>query len=245
MKNYKMILQYDGTRYDGWQKQGNTANTIQQKLETLLSDLVKHSVEVFGSGRTDTGVHAYGQVANARLLWDKSEEELLWAINDRLPEDIAVLHVEEVPLRFHSRLNARSKRYCYRIWNSRRPPVFQRKTVFWCKEALDVEKMREASSCFLGRHDFKNFSSAKGKKSTVRTIYNIDILQQEEEIQISFHGDGFLYHMVRILTGTLIEVGEGNRTIESIAKVFQEGTRQDAGFTAPAKGLALMEVFYE
>lgn len=245
MKNYKMILQYDGSRYDGWQKQGNTGDTIQQKLETLLSDLVGHPVEVIGSGRTDAGVHAYGQVANAKLEWKKSEDELLWSINEKLPEDIAVLVVKEVPIRFHSRLNAQSKTYRYRIWNSKRPPVFERKTVFWCKEPLDIEKMKKASALLLGSHDFKNFSSSKGKKTTIRTIYRVDIFCKGEEVQIVYHGNGFLYHMVRILTGTLVEVGEGKRTVDSITEIFNAKNRDEAGFTAPAKGLALMEVFYE
>lgn len=245
MKNFKMILQYDGTRYDGWQKQGNTKHTIQQKLETILTQISGKKTEVFGSGRTDAGVHAHGQVANFHILWEKNAEQLLWAINEQLPEDIAVLSIEEVPERFHSRLNAKSKIYQYRIWNSKLPPVFERRTVFWCKEPLDLEKMKEAAVHLVGTHDYRNFSSTKKtKKSTVRTIYSIEIQQVEQEIQIEFHGNGFLYNMVRILTGTLIEVGEGKCPPSGILDIFKGDSRQLAGFTAPAKGLSLMKVFY-
>ncbi len=245
MKNYKIILSYDGGRYNGWQKQGNTENTIQEKLEGIVSALAGSPVEIYGSGRTDAGTHAYAQVANFHMEWNKTAASLMEAINERLPEDIAVRSMEEVNPRFHSRLSAKGKTYEYTIWNSKKPPVFWRKYVFWCPKPLDVEKMRQASQFFLGGHDFKSFCANKRmKKSTVRKIYEIQFTCAEEKITIAYRGNGFLYQMVRILTGTLIEVGEGKRSPQEIPSIFAALDREKAGFTAPAKGLALKEVFY-
>ncbi|MDD3395068.1 MAG: tRNA pseudouridine(38-40) synthase TruA [Anaerotignum sp.] len=246
MKNYKMILAYDGGRYNGWQKQGNTDNTIQEKLEGIISALAGCPIEVYGSGRTDAGTHAYGQVANFHMNWNGTAEELMDCINQKLTEDIAVLSLEVVNPRFHSRLSAKAKTYEYTIWNSKKPPVFERKVVFWCEKPLNVEKMREASQAFLGEHDFKSFCANKRlKKSTVRKIYEIEFLCTADKITISYHGNGFLYQMVRIITGTLIEVGEGKRKVEEIPSILAALDREKAGFTAPAKGLALKEVYYE
>ena len=245
MKNYKMLLAYDGGRYNGWQKQGNTENTIQEKLEGILSALAGCPIEVYGSGRTDAGTHAYGQVANFHMNWNGTEEKLMDAINEKLPEDIAVLSLDEVNPRFHSRLSAKAKTYEYTIWNSKKPPVFERKYVFWCEKPLNVEKMQEAAKAFLGEHDFKSFCANKRmKKSTVRKIYDIVFSSTEDKITIAFHGNGFLYQMVRILTGTLIEVGEGKREPREILAILAALDREKAGFTAPAKGLTLKKVFY-
>lgn len=246
MKNYKMILAYDGGRYNGWQKQGNTDNTIQEKLEKLLSKMGGEPIEVAGSGRTDAGTHAKGQVANFHMAWSGTEDELMEEINSHLPEDIAVLSLEEVGMRFHSRLSAKAKIYEYTIWNSPIPPVFDRKYVFWVPETLNLEAMQNAAKEFVGEFDFKSFCANKRmKKSTVRTIYNIDIRRDGHKIILSFHGNGFLYQMVRILTGTLIEVGEGKKTVADMSEILSAQNREVAGFTAPAKGLCLEEVFYE
>ncbi|KXL51685.1 tRNA pseudouridine synthase A [Anaerotignum neopropionicum] len=245
MRNYKMLLAYDGGRYNGWQKQGNTDNTIQEKLEGIVSALAGCPIEVYGSGRTDAGTHAYGQVANFHMNWEGTAEKLMDCINEKLPEDMAVLSLESVSPRFHSRLSAKGKIYEYTIWNSKKPPVFERKYVFWCEKPLHLEKMKEASQAFLGEHDFKSFCANKRmKKSTVRKIYEIQFLCTEDKITISYHGNGFLYQMVRILTGTLIEVGEGKRQPEEISAILAALDREKAGFTAPAKGLVLREVFY-
>lgn len=245
MKNYKAILAYDGGRYNGWQKQGNTENTIQGRLERVVSEIAGAETEVFGSGRTDAGTHATGQAINFHMDWPGTPEELLAALNSRLPEDIAGLSIEEVPPRFHSRLNAKAKTYAYTIWNSERPPVFLRKYAFWCKTPLDWEKMEEASQAFLGEHDFKSFCANKRmKKSTVRRIDRIEFRQEGEKTEILFTGNGFLYQMVRILTGTLVEVGEGKREPEDMAAILQAVNREAAGFTAPSHGLCLREVRY-
>jgi len=246
LKNYKMVLQYDGTRYQGWQKQESTGNTIQGKLETLLTKLAGCPIEVHGSGRTDAGVHAFGQVANFKMDTDKSAEELLEYINQYLPEDIAVLELTEVQERFHSRLNAKKKIYQYRVKNSSCPNVFTRRYVYPVPEKLDIEAMKAAAKKLCGEHDFQAFTSAKkGKKSTVRHVDNIKIERYEDEIRFTFSGTGFLYHMVRIMMGTLLCVGKGEMEVEQIPIILESKDRQQAGPLVPAKGLALMEVSYE
>lgn len=245
MRNFKMLLQYEGTRYQGWQKQTSTDNTIQGKLEVLLSKMCGQSVEVHGSGRTDAGVHARGQVANACLDTQMSAEEIRNYMNRYLPEDIAVLSVEEVSVRFHSRLHVKGKTYCYQIINSSLPHVFDRRYAWLLAERLDVNAMKTAAGYLTGTHDFAAFTSAKkGKKSTVRSIEEIRIEKQGEKLLIYFSGDGFLFHMVRIMTGTLIEVGTGKRKPEEIPEIIRSGKRQLAGPLAPALGLTLIEVRY-
>lgn len=246
MKNYKITLAYDGTRYNGWQKQGNTENTIQEKLERILKELSGQETEVFGSGRTDMGTHATGQVMNFHMDWKGSAESLLDAFNEKLPEDIAGLSIEEKEPRFHSRLSAKAKHYSYSIWKSKKAPVFERKYVFRCEDALDINAMKQAASAFIGEHDFKSFCANKRmKKSTVRTIYDIAFEETEDKLVLHFYGNGFLYQMVRILTGTLIEVGEGKRKPSEMESILQAGSREAAGFTAPSRGLFLREVYYE
>lgn len=245
MQNYKMVLAYDGTRYDGWQKQGNTGNTIQGRLEALLTRLDGQPVEVNGSGRTDAGVHAEGQAASFRLQkrWDC--EELRREINGYLPKDIVVLSVEPVDPRFHARLNAVSKIYRYRIGVSDVRNVFERPYIYDYGQPLDLAAMRKAAALLCGTHDFQSFcSSKKGRKSTVRTLSEIRIEEMRGEVVLTFYGDGFLYHMVRILTGTLIEVGSGMRTAAEMPAILEASDRKTAGALAPAEGLALMQVFY-
>ncbi len=187
-----MILQYDGTRYNGWQKQGNTDNTIQGKLETLLSRIAGEPVEIHGAGRTDAGVHAAGQVANAKFHTDLSDEELLQTINHYLPEDIEVTSLARMPERFHSRLNAVDKTYEYRIVIDGRKHVFERKYVYFPEAPLDVEKMKEASKAFIGTYDFRSFCANKRmKKSTVRTITGIDFCEKDGILIIFLYRNWF------------------------------------------------------
>lgn len=245
MRNFKMILQYEGTRYQGWQRQETSENTIQGKLETLLSKMCGHKVEVQGSGRTDAGVHAAGQVANAHLETDRSPQEILEYMNSYLPEDIAVVAVEEVGERFHSRLNAKGKTYCYRVINSPLPHVFERKFTYRVEERLNIEAMKAAAKLLCGTHDFAAFTSAKkSKKSTVRTVEEIWIEEWKDEIFFYFTGNGFLFHMVRILMGTLIEVGLGKREVFEMTEILASGKRERAGALVPAKGLTLLNVRY-
>lgn len=245
MKNYKMILQYEGARYQGWQRQVSTENTIQGKLEAILARLYGRKVEVQGAGRTDAGVHAYGQTANFHAKAGKTEREIMAYLNQYLPEDIAVISLTEVPERFHSRLNARGKVYRYRVLNSAVPHVFDRRYVYGVTEPLDIKAMEEAAGLLCGTHDFKAFTSAKrGKKTTVRTIKEIKVERAGDEIQFTFTGDGFLHHMVRIMAGTLIEVGLGERRAEEISGVLASMNRENAGKLVPGRGLALMRVDY-
>ena len=245
-QNYRAVLQYEGTRYQGWQKQMTTDNTIQGKIENLLSKMVGETVEINSSGRTDGGVHAYGQVINFICDTEMKPEEIRDYMNQYLPEDIGVLSVAVAGPRFHARLNAIGKKYRYRVLNSQIPSVFDRKYVFQVPEKLDLEAMKTGISYLEGKHDFKAFTAKKNtKKSTVRTIYEIKMETIGEEIVFTFYGDGFLYHMVRILMGTLLEIGQHRRTPESILEAFESGDRVKAGFLAPAHGLALMQVFYD
>ncbi len=245
MRNFKVTLQYEGTRYQGWQKQESTDNTIQRKLEALLSKMAGTKVEIQGSGRTDAGVHAAGQVANFHLDTDQSPSQIMDYMNFYLPEDIAVISIEEVPERFHSRLNAKGKTYLYRVINSPVPHIFDRKYAWTVEEKLDVDAMRKAAAFLEGTHDYKAFTSLKkSKKSTVRTVERILIEEVEDEIRFTFNGDGFLYHMVRIMMGTLIEVGLHKKKPEEITGIFEKGLRENAGELVPAKGLTLLEVRY-
>lgn len=270
MVRYQAVVEYDGTRYRGWQKQKDADNTIQGKLEAVLERIAGHPVEVQGSGRTDAGVHARGQVISFSLDQFHEAEELMDALNHYLPKDIGIRELEKAPQRFHARLNAVGKTYVYRIWNSPLPNVFGRKRMYTIEEPLDLAKMRQAAEYFLGSHDFAAFCAAKKKKkSTVRRIFQIcvkEISPKKElvwegqgdmplqrtgakacgrEVQIWITGDGFLHRMVRIMAGTLVEAGLGKRAPEEVEGLLEQGIRADAGVTVPAKGLTLWEVYYE
>lgn len=241
--NYKLTIQYDGSRYDGWQKQGNTANTIQGKLESVLSHLVEG--EVHGAGRTDAGVHALGQTASVKLPGNLPPEQVRDYLNSYLPEDIAVTDVEQVEDRFHARLNAKGKVYCYEIRMGDVPDVFRRRYQYRVSEPLDVTAMRAAAEKLIGTHDFRAFcSNKKYKKSTVRTVSAVDIAVNDADMSITFRGNGFLYNMVRIMTGTLLEVGLGLRRAEEMEEILASRDRTRAGKTAPAQGLTLVQVEY-
>lgn len=245
MRNIRILLQYEGTRYQGWQRQTSSDNTIQGKMEALLSKMCGEAVEIQASGRTDAGVHAAGQTANFHTNSEMTPEEMQTYINTYLPDDIAVISVTEAAPRFHSRLNACGKRYCYRVINSDVPNVFWRRYAQEVPEQLDEEAMRHATELLVGEHDFKSFTSAKkGKKSTIRHIDQISIDRQGDLLTFTFEGNGFLHHMVRILVGTLLEVGMHKREAESMTAILEAKRRESAGYLAPAKGLMLMEVFY-
>lgn len=243
-RNIRLLICYDGTRYKGWQRLPSVENTIQGKLEQTLSKLLDAEIEISGSGRTDAGAHAIGQVANFHCESKLSCEEILSGLRRYLPEDIGIESCQEASPRFHARLNCKSKTYRYRIWNSDKPCVFQRRFVYAMPEQLDIEKMRQAAGHLVGEHDFSAFcANKKMKKSTVRRIDDIAITREGEELVLFFTGDGFLYNMVRIMVGTLIEVGLGKRSVESVCRLFGE-KREEAGYLVPAQGLCLMEVTY-
>ena len=244
-KNYKMVIAYDGTRYKGWQSQKNTDITSQGKLNSVFSKLEGENVEVQGSGRTDAGVHALGQVANVHLAVDKSPKEIQDYVNQYLPEDIGVMELKEASERFHARLSAVRKTYCYRIFNSSIPNVFERKWMHTIPEPLDVEAMQIGAKYLEGTHDFAAFcrNPAK-KKSTVRYISRLEVVCRAEEVDIIITGNGFLHNMVRIIAGTLAEVGMGKRESAEVLRILEEGRREAAGIMLPAKGLILQSVEY-
>ncbi len=245
-RNFKLTLCYDGTRYRGWQRQGNTGDTIQGKLETLLSRLLEQDVAVHGSGRTDAGVHAAGQTASFRADTAMECSQLLASLRQFLPEDIGALALEEAPEGFHARLSAREKTYVYRVWNSQSPCVFERRYVYVFPRPLDMEAMAEAAAALRGRHDFAAFSTGKKKgRAAVRTLRGIEISPEGEEVRFTYTADGFLYNMVRIMTGTLLEIGAGDRPAGDIPGILASQQRSLAGFTAPAKGLCLLRVAYD
>ena len=244
MRNLRLDICYDGTRYRGWQRLPGKDDTIQGKLETALSRILGEPIEISGSGRTDAGVHARGQVANFHCESTMTAPEILENLRRYLPEDIGIYSCRDVSERFHARLNAKEKTYRYRIWNSERPCVFERRFVTVMPETLDVDAMNRAARHLLGQHDFAAFcGNAKMKKSTVRYIRSLTVDRHGEEIHITVTGNGFLHNMVRIIVGTLVEAGRGERNPDSIPALF-EGKRADAGFLAPAQGLCLMEVYY-
>lgn len=245
MKNYMINVAYDGTKYKGWQVQKSTEDTIQGKLQHVLETLAGEPVEVIGSGRTDAGVHATGQKANFHIAETFSAEEIFTWLNEHLPSDIAVTSIKEMPDRFHCRYNAVSKTYVYTIHTGIVPDVFQRKYKYSYKPALDIERMKEAANLLVGEHDFKAFcGNKKMKKSTVRVIYEIDISKVGDDIIIKYKGNGFLQNMIRIMTGTLIEVGDKRRAPDEITNILKSKDRSKAGYTVSACGLVLERVDY-
>lgn len=244
MKNYKLLIQYDGSGYNGWQKQGNTSNTIQERFENVLFRMCNSKIEIHASGRTDAGVHAENQVANFKCDTNLNCDEIKEYLNKYLPKDILVKEIEEVNERFHSRLNAVSKTYEYSI-AIEKPNVFNRKYVYETNVVPNTNVMQTAAEFLIGKHDFKGFSSVgRTKKSTVRTINYINIKNENGVIKITVNGTGFLYNMIRIISGTLLEIGMGNLEPEVINEILSEKDRRKAGKTLPACGLKLIEVKY-
>ena len=244
--HYKMTLSYDGTRYKGWQRLKTSEATIQQKVESVLSRIFGQDIEIHGSGRTDAGVHAKNQVAHFKSAKRIEPKLLKEDLNRFLPEDIAIKDIAFCASDFHARFNATEKTYVYTLWTADYPPVFERDFVWdMPNKRLDLYKMKQAVPFFIGKHDFKGFSTDKTKKSTTRTIYDITFEQDDTQLKIIFRGDGFLYNMVRILVGTMLEIGLGTRELSSITDIFQTQKREKAGETAPSKGLTLDSVKYE
>ncbi|GCF95707.1 tRNA pseudouridine synthase A [Enterococcus florum] len=246
MKNIKLTIEYDGKRYLGWQRLGNSEKTIQGKIEQIITQMTGEKIEIVGSGRTDGGTHAKGQVANFKTNSPLSTQEMIEFFNRYLPKDIVVKKAEEVSERFHARYNAVGKRYSYHVWNNPIPSAFERQYSFHHPQQLDLDKMNQACQKLIGTHDFIGFSALKKtKKSTVRTINELTIHQEGSLLQFTFVGDGFLHKMVRIIVGTLLEIGAGRLAPTAIDDVFNHKLREHAGETAPAHGLFLEEVFYK
>ena len=243
-KNYKMIISYDGARYYGWEHQPDRP-TIQGKLEDVLKEMCGEPVDVIGAGRTDAGVHAQAMVANVKMDTDKNCIQIRDYMNRYLPNDIAVKEVREASDRFHARYKAVGKLYTYTCFDGPVIPVFQRKYMNILTERVNVGKMKEAASYLEGKHDYKSFcGNPHMKKSTVRIVDRIDIERKGGTISLSFHGTGFLQNMVRIMTGTLLEVGAGRMEPEEVEEILEARDRSKAGPTAPPQRLWLMKVDY-
>lgn len=239
------MVEYDGARYLGWQRLGNSDKTIQGKIEHVLKQMTGEEIEIIGSGRTDAGTHAHGQVANFKSNTAMDPKEIIEFVNRYLPRDIVVKMVEDVPERFHARYNAVGKKYSYYVWNDSIPTAFERNYSFQFPQQLDIDLMNEACQKLIGKHDFIGFSALKKtKKSTVRTIDELSIEREGQLLHFTFVGDGFLYKMVRIIMGTLLEIGSGKRSITTIDDIFEQKVRSEAGETVPAQGLFLDEVYY-
>lgn len=243
MNNYKLIIQYDGGRYKGWQRLGSGENTIQGKIENVLSELVGREIEIIGCSRTDAGVHALEQVANFKVDQKLGESEIKNYLNRYLPQDISITEVTSVPERFHARYNSKAKTYLYKIWNEEHTNPFMRKYSMHVEKKLDIEKMKKASQFFIGEHDFTAFSNAKSKKkSMVREIYSLDIAEDKGFIQVRVSGNGFLHNMVRKIVGVLIEVGLGRVDAEAISGILEAKERNQVNCLADASGLYLEKV---
>ncbi len=240
MNNYRLIIQYDGGRYKGWQRLGNTDNTIQGKIESVLSVLVGEAVEITGSSRTDAGVHALAQIANFKTDKSFTPAKVKEYLNRYLPQDICVTKVDLVSENFHARYHAGDKTYLYKIWNREYTNPFMRKYSMHVNQRLDIEQMNRAAGHFIGEHDFTAFTNAKSKsKSMVRTVYSINIVENDGFIDIRISGNGFLHNMVRRIVGVLIEVGLANLDPDSIPGILASKERKQAGYIAEAYGLYL------
>jgi tRNA pseudouridine38-40 synthase len=237
MRTYRLVIAYDGTAYQGWQIQGI--------LESCISKAAGYAVEVNGSGRTDAGVHARGQTASV-VLHGKAEDGFFTEkVNKLLPPDIRIREAGLEKNGFHARKSAVGKRYVYQIDTDEKPDVFDRRYTYHFPKKLDIAAMQQAAELLTGTHEFAAYTDKKDEMSTKRTIYAIMVGGQGGRINIQYEGTGFLYHMVRILTGTLLEVGMGTRRIESVTIALEAKDRTKAGFLAPARGLFLDEVYYK
>lgn len=244
-KNIKLIIEYDGTNYSGWQSQKGRFMTLHETIENAIRQIVKEDIELIGCSRTDAGVHAKGFVANfltnSRIPGDKFK----YAINSILPEDIVIIDSEEVDLEFHSRYSCISKRYIYKILNTEWPSPINRYYTYHVKDKLNANDMNEAAKYFEGTYDFSSFKNVGSSvKTSVRTIMESKVYKEEEIIYFSVTGNGFLYNMVRIMTGTLIEVGMGKRKPQDISTILEAKDRKLAGKSVPPTGLYLDRVFY-
>lgn len=245
MRNIKLEIEYDGTRYSGWQRQKNSLS-IEETVENAVRKITKEDIKLIGSSRTDSGVHAKGQVANFNTLASIPVDRFSYAINTKLPKDIVVLNACEVPMDFHARYSCKGKRYSYMILNREFTSPLLRNYAAHCSYKLDLESMKSAAEHFLGTHDFEAFrSTGSSVKTSVRTVSLIQLEKQDNDIiKMFIEADGFLYNMVRIIAGTLMEVGRGRISPNSIPSIIESKNRDLAGKTAPAQGLYLEKIYY-
>lgn len=244
MRRFKLTVAYDGTNYCGWQIQPNGI-TVEEVLNRKLSKLTGEEITVIGASRTDSGVHALGNVAVFDSETSIPPERISYALNQRLPEDIVIVKSEEVPGDWHPRYCDCTKTYEYHVLNAKVPDPTRRLTSYFVSFDLDVEKMREAAAYLVGEHDFVSFCNVRTNvEDTVRTIYSLDILTQGDELTIRIRGNGFLYNMVRIIVGTLLRVGRGFYTPDQVREILEAKDRKAAGVTAPPHGLFLVGIEY-
>ena len=245
MKNYKIIVQYDGSKYKGWQKLKDNNLSIQEKIETVLSKMAGEEIHVIGCGRTDAGTHAEGYVANFHTNSKVSPKQILNYLYEFLPEDIVVKSVEEVDERFHAQHNLKSKTFVYSITKGRLRNVFNRKFSFHSEEKIDLAQMRNAAGYLIGTHDFRSFTSLKeGSKSTVKTINSLDVIENGIVIEIVINSNDFLLHMARFIVGILLEVGKNKIEAADVKKILDGNKRTEAISIAQSKGLCLRDVLY-
>lgn len=244
MKNIMLVLEYDGTRYSGWQSQQNAISVCDEVSRTINS-LTGEDVQLTGCSRTDAGVHALNYVCNFMTESNIPPEKYSPALNTKLPSDISCKLSKQVPDSFHSRYCALSKRYLYMIQNTPFKPAVNRNHICWYPVRLNEELMSQAVANFIGRHDFSAFmASGSSIKNTIRTVFELAVVRNDDVIEIDIKGDGFLYNMVRIIAGTLMDVGIGRITPEYTAEIIASGDRKKAGRTAAASGLFLVEIEY-
>jgi tRNA pseudouridine38-40 synthase len=246
MKNIKLTIEYDGSRYNGWQRlgKGESDNTIENKLLEVLQKMTGETVELNCGSRTEVGVHAYAQIANFKTKSDMKLYEIKNYFNRYLPMDIAITEVEEMPERFHASLNAKSKTYLYRIAIGDVPSVFDRKYTYYCFHKPNIDLMKDAAKKLIGKHDFKEFSTVKKSKSTMKEIYSIDIYQDAKEIQITIKANDFLHNMARMVISTLLEIGLEKRKGNDIEAILNPESTEVANAPANAQGLFLQEIEY-
>lgn len=244
MRNIKLTIEYDGTNYVGWQRQKN-GTSIEETIEKAIMNITGENVKIIGSSRTDAGVHAKGQTANFYTMSKIPDLKFASAINSKLPRDIVILEALDVDKNFHSRYSSIGKRYSYKILNRKQPPAYFKNFVEHCPYELNYSHMVSASGAFLGKHDFTAFkSTGSSAKTSIRTIKMIELTKNDDLITINIEGDGFLYNMVRIIAGTLIDVGRGRICPDSIMDIIESRDRGKAGKTAGASGLCLERVYY-
>ncbi|SJZ93790.1 tRNA pseudouridine38-40 synthase [Garciella nitratireducens DSM 15102] len=244
-RNIQILLEYDGSNYHGWQRQNN-ALTIQEKLEEAIQQINHEEVTIIGSSRTDSGVHARGQSANFYTQSKIPIDKIPYAMNSKLPKDIRVYKAIERPLEFHSRYHAVGKKYSYHIQNTIFPSALEYNRTWHIAQKLNIQNMKKANKFFIGTHDFAAFqASGSSVKTSIRTITFSKLIHKDEKVILEIEGNGFLYNMVRIIIGTLVEVGIGKISFEEIPDIINSKDRNRAGMTAPPYGLYLEKVFYE
>ena len=254
-RNFLLTIEYDGSNFSGWQRQPN-ARTVQGEMEKVLTKVCGAKVELNGTSRTDAGVHALGQRASFKGEYGIPTDKIMNAANNHLCGgkrlgsligDIRIKNLEEKPLDFHARFDSKGKKYRYVIQNGGQVNIFRRNYCYYVEAPLDIESMKDAAKYIVGTHDFACFqaSGSQIRETTVRTVYDLDVYKDSDDVILEISGDGFLYNMVRIIAGTLVEVGLGKIKPDKVKLAIDSGLRQNAGHTAPAQGLYLVEVYYE